>query len=171
MSKKFRRHNSHALKRVSASWRKPRGTDNKVRYGFRGYVKRVRVGYGTSSDSNIVLVSNEGELNALVGKNATVIFSSTLGKRKKLLLLKKADELKIKIANVAADFVSKVEEDLKTRKVAKIEKTKAKESKKEELDKKAEAAVKKAKKSEEKSDDEKKAEAKKEKDKILTKKE
>jgi len=172
MSKKFRRHNSHALKRVSASWRKPRGTDNKVRYGFRGYVNRVRVGYGTPSKSNIVLVSNLGELEKLTGSDATIIFSSTLGKRKKLDLIKKADELNLKIKNVADDFVSKVEENLKSKKAVKAEKIKAKEAKKAELDKRSKEAKKKAKteKTEEKTEEEKKTEAKKEKDKILTQK-
>lgn len=170
MSKKFRRHNSHALKRVSTSWRKPRGTDNKVRYGFRSYVNRVRVGYGTSKKSDIVLISSLTDLQKVAGTDAVIVFASTLGTRKKLDLLKKAAELKIKIANVADDFTSKIEAELKLRKESKNKKAKAKEIRQKELDKKVADAEKKSKVKEEKSEDDKKSEEKKAKDKILTQK-
>ncbi len=170
MSKKFRRYNSYKLKRLANPWRKPRGLHNKLRLGFSGYGKAVKVGHGTpSKELNIVVVKNQNDLDMAKEKNAQIIFSSKLGLRKKVEMMKKVQELKLTVINVKDDFISKVEEKLKQRKTVKEELKKKKESKQKELDKKAKTK-KDEKSDEEKSDDEKKETEKKEKDKLLTKK-
>ena len=122
MSKKFRRYNSYKLKRLANPWRKPRGLHNKLRLGFSGYGKAVKVGHGTpSKELNIVVVKNQNDLDMAKEKNAQIIFSSKLGLRKKVEMMKKVQELKLTVINVKDDFISKVEEKLKQRKTVKEE--------------------------------------------------
>jgi large subunit ribosomal protein L32e len=180
MSKDFKRYSSHKLKRLSPSWRKQRGLHNKVRLSHRGYIKKVKIGYGTSSElkSKIIVIKNEADLESVkTNKDSKLLFSSKLGKRKKIVLLKKAKDYGLKILNIEDDFEVKVENELKVRKAAKTELKQKKESRQKELTKKAEEKKKKEEKKtlEEKdqpevSEKDKKDEEKKEKDKILTKK-
>ncbi|MFT4297567.1 MAG: eL32 family ribosomal protein [Candidatus Woesearchaeota archaeon] len=188
MSKDFKRYSSYKLKRLSQSWRKQRGLHNKVRLGHRGYIKRVKIGSGTSSSekSIIAVVKSQTDLmNLKSAKNTILVFSSNLGKRKKLLLLKKAEELGLSIANIEKDFAQKVEKELQERKQAKAEIKKKKETKQKELDKKAKEKQQEKEKEADKENAEKtidssadsetsakelKEKQKKEQDKILTKK-
>ena len=86
-------------------WRKPKGRDNKMRLKRKSYPSLVSIGYKTpKKDSGKVngllpvLIHNLKELEALGKDSAAVI--AKIGAKKKLELIKKADELKIKILNV-----------------------------------------------------------------------
>jgi large subunit ribosomal protein L32e len=146
MSKDFKRYGSHKMKRISPSWRKQRGLHNKVRLEHRGYSKKVKIGYGTPKDNKIqvIVVKNETDLLSLKGqKNITVLFSSKLGQKKKLLLFKKAKEMDVKISNIDDNYDVKVQDKLKQNKIVKEELKKKKESKQKEIAKKAEEKKKK----------------------------
>jgi len=173
MSKNFQRFSSHKLSRLSSSWRKPRGLHNKLRLGFKDYGKKVSIGYGTGSATKIIkVICTENELREVAKEeNKNVIFSTKLGKRKKLVLFKLAQELKVTILNVDKDFTSKVEDELKKRKEVREKRKLKKEKKQKELDKKAQEKKAEKDKGKELTDEERKEQEKKEKDKLLTKKE
>lgn len=92
-------------RRKLQKWRSPRGKSNKLRLGRAGYSQVPKVGFKTSRDEAgrvkglmPKLVHNLNELNALTKDNGAII--ARVGARKKLELIKKADELKIKILNL-----------------------------------------------------------------------
>ncbi len=86
-------------------WRKPRGIDIYRKKEDGAYPK---TGYRTARDIRgkhpsgytVVLVRNEAELQqAAAGKNAAVLFGAALGKRKRKLLLEKAEKKGITVLN------------------------------------------------------------------------
>ena len=111
MSKEFVRRDMSRFSKLGKnrkklqSWRKPKGRDNKMRLKRKSYPSVVSVGYKTSKKESgkvnglfPVLVHNLKELESLGKDSAAVI--AKVGAKKKLELIKKADELKIKILNV-----------------------------------------------------------------------
>lgn len=172
---------SHKLVRVGTEWRRPRGIDSKMRLQFKGYRKIVKRGYGSpkavygldSSGLKPVIVSTEKELPS-IKKEETVIISSKVSQKKKSILLKKIKELQLAVSNIKDidKYLELVSANMKERKDKKEQRDKKKATK---------AKEKKAKDKEESKDEkladkvlgeeEKAAALKKEKDKILTKKE
>lgn len=111
MSKKFLRQDymrhiklgKHRKKLLK--WRKPKGRHSKMRRQRKGYPTSPSIGYksprkisGRINGQIPVLVSNLKEL--FINKNSLIIISKKLGARKRIEMLKKADEMKIKILNV-----------------------------------------------------------------------
>lgn len=191
----FKVQDSHKKSRVSSTkWRKPKGIQSKIRLSKKGYCKKVKVGYGSpkvvrgldKSGLVAVIVSSIKGIESIDAKTQGIIFSSTVGARKKVELVKAATEKKIKLLNLkdADAFLSGVEKDLKDRKVkrsatkkakaTKVENAKAAAKKEDVKEKKAETKKESAKEStkasDKESDKEEKTKAKQEKDKILTKK-
>jgi len=140
VSKKFKRYQSNKLKRLNPeSWRKPRGLHNKVRLSVRGHPDRVKVGYGTAASEKIlqIVISCENDLLKVPkGKKVQILFSSTLGMKKKCALANKAKEMKIDVENIDDDYSSKVDEMLKARKKAKEDRKSRKLAKKEKKEQK-----------------------------------
>ena len=105
---KFVRWMSTALVRVKPPWRKPHGINSKVRAKFAGKLPMPTVGYGADKRTRFlhpsgfreVMVSNVDNLKRItdVQKEAARITSS-VGKRKRTEIVKKAEELKIKVLN------------------------------------------------------------------------
>ncbi|MCB9358580.1 hypothetical protein H6503_01490 [Candidatus Woesearchaeota archaeon] len=170
MSKEFPRYNSHKLKKLARKWRKPRGLHNKVRLSHKGYTKLVKVGYGTAGKIQPLVVKNLTDIAALKA-GTEIVVSSSLGQKKRLELIKKAEELKLKIINIKSDYAQKVAESMKQKKDAKAEKKKKKEQKQKEAKEKKPKKDDKESSVEDITEEEKKAEEKKEKDKLLTRKE
>ena len=44
----FRRQDSHKKKRVNPRWRSARGLQSKIRLAKKGYMKKPKIGYGSS---------------------------------------------------------------------------------------------------------------------------
>ncbi len=91
-------------RRKLQKWRRPRGTHNKLRLKRKGHPELPTVGHrspkiqsGKVSGLTPVLVHNLNELSRL-DKNSIAIIAR-IGARKKLEILKKADEMKIKVMN------------------------------------------------------------------------
>jgi len=79
-------------------WRRPKGRDNKMRERRRGYPVRVEVGYKKGNRKKEFIVNTLLDLEK-VNKNDLVVIGK-VGRRKKIELLKKAEEKKIPITNL-----------------------------------------------------------------------
>lgn len=175
----FIRADYHKKKKLhSAKWRRPRGITNKMRLQHRGHRVVVKKGYRTpkvirgaqKDGKSIVIVSNTNDLKN-IKKDEKISISSTVGTRKKIMIIEEATKLKIEVINFrdavkykenAISNFNKKKENQKTKKTVRDSKKTEAEKKKAKVDKKT---------VEEKVDDEtKKSEDKKEKDKVLTQK-
>ncbi|HEB47010.1 MAG TPA: 50S ribosomal protein L32e [Candidatus Pacearchaeota archaeon] len=93
-------------------WRKPKGRDNKMREKRRGWPSVVSIGYkkGKSEKKNFKIIRNLKDLTD-IGKNEIAIIGS-IGKRKKIEVVKKAKEIKISIQNINIEkFLKKFQKE------------------------------------------------------------
>ena len=98
---------SQAYKRIGTSWRKSRGIHAKVRRREKGKAKMPTVGYMAPKELRHLhpsglkefLVFSVDDLQKIEPKSEAVKIAHTVGKRKRQEILKKAEELKIKILN------------------------------------------------------------------------
>ncbi|MGD0951489.1 MAG: 50S ribosomal protein L32e [Methanotrichaceae archaeon] len=101
----FNRHDSHKKKRLSTSWRKPRGIHNKLGAQVSAKGKLVRPGFGSPravkgfhpSGYREILVRNMADLQKAEGY--AVRMASTLGRKKRTEIEAKAAEMNLKILN------------------------------------------------------------------------
>jgi len=115
MKKKFIRTDSFRYSKLGKNrkklqkWRKPKGRDNKMRIGFFGQPVSPGVGYkkarkeaGLIQGKQPLLVHNLDELEQADAKKHIVIVAR-VGARKKIEIIKKAEGMKLMIANVAKE--------------------------------------------------------------------
>ena len=175
----FNMQDSHKLNRLKRKWRRPRGSDSKIRQNMKGYSKTVQPGYGSpkavkglhKSGLKPVIVSSLKDLEKTDKEKEGAIIKSTVGDRKKTTIIAKAKELGVKILNIRDPdkYIAAVDEKFKARTALKAKKQKEKienkkkeeKKQKKEEDKLAEKVI---------SEEEKADLDKKEKDKLLTKK-
>ncbi|MCD6381221.1 MAG: 50S ribosomal protein L32e [Candidatus Odinarchaeota archaeon] len=106
---KFIRQESWRYVRIDKSWRRPKGIDNKVREKRKGYIKMPSVGYRGPkkvrglhpSGLEEVIVHNVKELSGLDPSVHAVRIAHTVGRKKRLMIVEKAEELKLKVLNKA----------------------------------------------------------------------
>ena len=104
----FVRPESWRYKRLSESWRRPRGLDNKMRRKIKGWPPTVNVGYrGPKATRGLhpsgykeVLVYNTEELKKIDPKTQAVRIAHTVGKRKRAKILVEARKRKITVLNL-----------------------------------------------------------------------
>lgn len=104
---KFMKQMHEAYARVGTSWRKPRGIQNKVKIRQKGKIKMPNIGYGAPTELKYlhpsgfreVLVHNVDELMKVDKIKEAVKIAHTVGERKRSGILKKAEELKVKVLN------------------------------------------------------------------------
>jgi large subunit ribosomal protein L32e len=104
---KFKRWLSQTYKRVDESWRRARGIHSKVRIREQSKFKMPSVGYGAPKELKFlhpsgfreILVKNVNDLSKVNQQKEAVKISHTVGKKKRQEILKKAEELKIKVLN------------------------------------------------------------------------
>jgi len=95
------------LKNKINSWRRPRGIHNKMRKRKKGRPPLVEVGYGSprevkgllSNGKRPVIIHNVEELERIDKEKEIAVIASTVGKRKRLEIIKRAQELGIEIYN------------------------------------------------------------------------
>lgn len=176
---KFRRQDAHKISRISRTgYRRPRGIQSKMRLGIRGYARKTAVGFGSPlsvkffdpSGLKPFIVNNLADLVKLDVKTEGAIISSTVGLKKKLTIVKKAEELKITIINVkdTKSFVENQEKIIADKKKVKESKKKTRDTKKQQKEKSATKEDKKESEETVTAAEDKKAEEKHEKDKVLT---
>lgn len=110
------RQESWRYKRVRPKWRRPRGGTSKMRVGLRGWPPLVSAGYGTPkrtshlhpSGYRDVVVSNPRELEDLDPKVYVAKIAHTVGERKRLQIIEKADELGVRVLNRGRELEPKV---------------------------------------------------------------
>ncbi|MFH0748458.1 MAG: 50S ribosomal protein L32e [Candidatus Bathyarchaeota archaeon] len=117
----FVRQESWRYKRVSPSWRRPKGIDSKMRLKKKGRPKSVEVGYRSpkavrgfhSSGFEERLVHNVKDLEKVTPKQVIRI-GHTVGLAKKAKIVEKAKELGFRVLNVRGVDRSELEESKKT---------------------------------------------------------
>lgn len=118
---KFVRHTSHKYSKLGLRrkkkqiWRRPTGRDNKMREKRRGHPAVVSVGYSTDKKTRgsvmkktPVIIRNINDLKK-VEKNQIAIIGN-IGKKKKIEIVKKAQELKIEIYRLNIEKFLKLNE-------------------------------------------------------------
>jgi len=93
------------------SWRKPKGRDNKMREKRRGYPCVVKIGYKDKCEEKLKIIQNVKDLEK-INKDEKIILGS-VGKKKKLEIIKKAKELKLDLENININSFLKKNEKLK----------------------------------------------------------
>lgn len=144
----FVRQEGFKRKRLARSgWRAPKGVSSKMRTKIDGKRKLPVIGYSsprevrglTRDGFKPVLVHSLNELDN-IKKDEIIIIGGTVGLKKKLQILEKIKQSKLKVANVKniEEFIKKSKEDLAAKKKEKEEVKKKKEKKKEKPKKKEE---------------------------------
>jgi len=103
----FIRQESWRYVRVKESWRRPRGIDSKMRLKKKGKPLSPNIGYkvpslvrGRHPSGFIeVLVNNPKELDGVDPERYAVRIASSVGRRKRIEIIRKADKLGIKVLN------------------------------------------------------------------------
>ena len=103
----FKRQNWFRYKRLGEKWRRPRRIHSKMRRHFKYRIPVAQVGFrGPASVRGLhpsgfeeVLVHNTKEVENVNPETQAVRISSTVGDKKRELIVKKADELKIRVFN------------------------------------------------------------------------
>lgn len=103
----FKRAACHKFKRLDSNWRRPRGSQGKQRRKYVSKGAHAQVGYGSPaavkslhpSGYSDVLISSIAELELIDPSYEAIRIASTVGTRKKAVILTKAGELGIKVLN------------------------------------------------------------------------
>jgi large subunit ribosomal protein L32e len=103
---RFIQEESWRYKRIHAVWRRPKGIDSAMRFKRKSRPKSVEVGYRSPkkirgfhpSGFREVLVHNLRELEK-INSESVIRVSSTVGLRKKILIVEKAKERGLKVLN------------------------------------------------------------------------
>jgi len=124
MRKKFLRRiwNRHSKlgkgRKKKQIWRRPSGRDNKMRERRRGYASRVEVGYKKSGRRNLILVKTLEDIEGIEKKD--IVIMGNIGKKKKIEIVKRAKENKIKFKNLnVKQFLKKLEREKKEKEAKK----------------------------------------------------
>ena len=80
-------------------WRRPTGRDNKMREKKKGYPKKVSVGFKNQVRIVQAIIKNISDLLNIKENQKPIL--AKVGVKKKLEIIKKAQEMKIKLANVS----------------------------------------------------------------------
>merc|ERR1712241_55048 len=119
-TKKFIRHQSDRYVKLSRTWGKPKGIDNRVRRKFKGMYLMPNIGYGSNAKTRRmmpsgfkkVLVNNMKELEVLMMQNKTYCAEIARGvsSKNRKALVERAAQLAIRVTNPNARIRSEENE-------------------------------------------------------------
>jgi len=103
----FLRQGGHAYKRLGSKWRHPIGIHSKLRRKEKSKGKMPTIGYRAPKELRYlhpsgmkeVLIHNVNELSRIDSKIEAAKIAHSVGKKKRIEILKKAEEMKIKVLN------------------------------------------------------------------------
>ena len=103
----FKRQNWFRYKRLGDNWPRPRGIHSKMRRHFKYRITVVQPGFrGPASVRGLhpsgfeeVMIHNPKEVDNVDPKTQAIRISSKVGDKKREIIVKKADDLKIRIFN------------------------------------------------------------------------
>ncbi|RLJ05394.1 MAG: 50S ribosomal protein L32e [Candidatus Aenigmatarchaeota archaeon] len=106
---KFKRQEQDFQKLLKDAWRRPKGKQSKLRKGIKGRGRKPSPGYRKAKETRglnrkglkEIRIHTVSELEKLNPEQEAAIIGSTVGKKKRLEILKKAEELGITLANPA----------------------------------------------------------------------
>ncbi|KAF4633824.1 hypothetical protein G7Y89_g4290 [Cudoniella acicularis] len=111
-------HQSDTYKCVDASWRKPKGIDNRVRRRFKGQMVMPSIGFGSNkktrhmmpSGHKAFLVNNIRDVELLLMHHKTFAaeISHAVSSRKRITIIERAKELGVKVTNPKARVTTEV---------------------------------------------------------------
>ncbi len=120
-AKKWKRYHSWRYKRVPESWRRAHGIDSGFRRKMRGYPDILGIGYGTNKQTRHVLpngfrkflVRKVEDLELLLMNNRSFCgeIAKTLSLRNKDAIVRRAQELNVKLTNGKGRLLSKEKKD------------------------------------------------------------
>lgn len=131
----FKQQNFGRKVRVSDRWRKPRGVQSKMRHNFKGYSRTLSSGWRSpvevrgldNKGHDAITVFNVLELDNL-SKGSAILIAGTVGNKKRLAIVEKAEKLGIIVTNIKTDKfkeqMAKTKADKEKDKAAKNEKKK-----------------------------------------------
>ncbi len=104
---KFLRWPSKSVASLKSPWRKPQGSHSKIRDKMKGKQPMPSISYGAPRQLRYlhpsgymeVLISNMNDLGKIDPLKQAARISSTVGKRKRMEILKRSEEMKIKVLN------------------------------------------------------------------------
>jgi large subunit ribosomal protein L32e len=104
MKRKFLRQDYYKYRRLGLKWRKPKGSESKLRKSKRGSGLLVKIGYSSPNKGRInnlcpVIVSNPNAVESLDKNKNIVIVSSDVGAKKSFAIFEKAKNLGFKVFN------------------------------------------------------------------------
>ena len=106
----FVRHESYDYpNKLAASWRRPRGIDNRLRRRYRGQAKMAKIGFGSDNKTKFVnpngfkkfIINNVNELEVLLMNNRThsAEIAHNVSSKNRLEIVKRAAQLNVKVTN------------------------------------------------------------------------
>ena len=104
---KIIRQESWRYKRITSAWRRPKGITSRMRNRKRGWPRLVSAGFGTPkilrdfhpSGYKEVLIQRLEDLDNVDQKKQAVRIGAGVGKRKRIVIIEKANSMNLKILN------------------------------------------------------------------------
>lgn len=141
----FVRQQGNRIKKLKTTWRQPKGGQSKLRRKFKGHFPHPSMGFSSpkavrglhSSGLKPVNVYTVKDLSEIDAKKEGIVIGK-IGKKKRVEILKEAGKLKLSVLNIKnpQEYITKVEEEVKSKKkIAEEREEKKKKSKSESLKK------------------------------------